>query len=370
MKTVCNENMCSGCMACIDICKKNAINIVDELKWYNSIIDDKKCINCGACYRVCPQNKQVIKKEPISWYQGWCNDKEIHKKSSSGGFATAISQAFIKQGGCVFGCVFSKGDFVFEVADYINQIEKFAGSKYVKSNPKGVYSKIKSRLLENQKVLFIGLPCQVAAVKNYVGTKLGEKLYTIDLICHGSPSPKILETFFEQNHSNLNESDEIVFRTKYNYSIKQNDYFVSYPGICDCYTITFLNSVSFTENCYNCSYATKNRISDLTIGDSWGSELPIEKQKEGISLVLCQTGKGKNLLEWSDLHLEEVELERAIKYNHQLREPSYKPEKRDYFFEEFKNGTDFKAITKKCFPKDYYKQKLKKLLIKLKLQKI
>lgn len=367
MKTVCDKNMCSGCMACSEVCPQSAINTIDELKWYNSVIDEKKCINCGACYKVCPQNKQVLKKDPICWYQGWSNDKEIHKRSSSGGFATSISEAFIKQGGCVFGCVFSKGEFVFEIAEDTNQIQKFAGSKYVKSNPKGVYLQIKNKLLENKKVLFIGLPCQVAAVKNYIGTKLEENLYTIDLICHGSPSPKILETFLEQNNSKLDKTEKIIFRTKDKFSIKQNEHFISYPGICDCYTITFLNSVSYTENCYNCLYATSKRISDLTIGDSWGSELPIEKQKAGLSLVLCQTEKGKNLLGWSDLHLEEVEFKRAVEYNHQLREPSRKPEKRDYFFEELRKGTDFKKITKQCFPKEYYKQSVKKILMKLKI---
>lgn len=55
---------------------------------------------------------------------------------------------------------------------------------------------------------------------------------------------------------------------------------------------------------------------------AWGSEEDEETQKAGISLALCQTEKGKILLEHSDLRLLDVDLKRAIEYNHQLRHPS------------------------------------------------
>ena len=35
----------------------------------------------------------------------------------------------------------------------------------------------------------------------------------------------------------------------------------------------FIYSLFHTENCYECHYADTQRISDITIGDSWGSEL-------------------------------------------------------------------------------------------------
>ena len=48
----------------------------------------------------------------------------------------------------------------------IEELNDFAGSKYVKSNPIGIYAKVIEKLKHSEKVLFIGLPCQVAAVKN------------------------------------------------------------------------------------------------------------------------------------------------------------------------------------------------------------
>lgn len=49
MKTVCAKDMCAGCMACINMCKKSAITIVDDYKTYNAVIDEVKCVNCGLC---------------------------------------------------------------------------------------------------------------------------------------------------------------------------------------------------------------------------------------------------------------------------------------------------------------------------------
>ena len=48
-------------------------------------------------------------------------------------------------------------------------------------------------------MLFIGLPCQVAALNNYIKDK--KNLYTVDLICHGSPSPIILEKYIIMDYS-------------------------------------------------------------------------------------------------------------------------------------------------------------------------
>lgn len=90
--------------------------------------------------------------------------------SSSGGVALAIISSFIQNGGYVASCLFKDGEFIFELTNDLEMSKKFAGSKYVKSNPNGIYLKIKERL-KTDKVLFIGLPCQVAAVNNYIRIK-------------------------------------------------------------------------------------------------------------------------------------------------------------------------------------------------------
>ena len=99
-------------------------------------------------------------------------------------------------------------------------MSKFLGSKYVKSNPGGIYKKVLERLKDGEKILFVGLPCQVAAAKHY--TKNHQNLYTIDLICHGTPSPKILEKFLDDYDVKLVDLERIRFRVKNSFRLEQN----------------------------------------------------------------------------------------------------------------------------------------------------
>ena len=177
MKTVCTKDNCTGCMACVESCPKNAIKIVDELDSYNAIINEEQCVNCDLCRKVCQNNRNVKFTQPIMWKQGWARDTLVRSSSSSGGVAQAIERAFVRTGGIVCSCAFEKGTFGFMFAESEKEVEKFKGSKYVKSNPSGIYKKIKEYLIAGRKVLFVGLPCQVEAVKCYVGEKLDNSLY-------------------------------------------------------------------------------------------------------------------------------------------------------------------------------------------------
>lgn len=372
MRTVCKQNFCTGCMACVGKCKKEAISIRDSLSAYNAVIDESKCVSCGACERVCPNNHKVNRNDPICWKEGWALD-EVRIKASSGGAASAMMECFVNEGGYVAACLFRNGEFLFDITDKKEKLIHFAGSKYVKSNPIGIYDKVIEKLKNGKKVLFIGLPCQVAAIKNYtltIPTNISENLYTVDLICHGSPSPKILNLALHEKGIDIKRLREIRFRNKTNFGLSSQDEDNRYKtitptGVQDMYTYAFLTSLDYTENCYSCQYATLGRVSDVTIGDSWGSNQPDSEQGKGISLILCQTDKGMTLIQNSGMKLEEVDVEKAIEANHQLRHPSIAPETRESFFENLDKGF-YKAVSK-CAPKVYYKQKLKESLIKLKI---
>lgn len=366
MKTVCELNQCAGCMACVEICPKEAIYIKDELSYYNAIIQEDKCIGCNRCHSVCQQNKPISGTKPIAWYQGWTNNQEARKKCSSGGLATAVSSSFISNGGVVCSCCFKNGKFGFEFAEKTDELQKFVGSKYVKSNPGGIYKSIRDKLKSNQKVLFIALPCQVAALKKFIDEKLGENLYTIDLICHGTPSPNLLNEFLNQYNFKLDALQAIQFRVKAKFMVYGNYKGIITNGVTDKYSIAFLNSLTYTENCYSCQYAKISRVSDLTLGDSWGSELSLEEQKKGISLVLSMTNKGNELLQMADIHLESVDLNKAVANNHQLKHPSVLPKGRSMFFRKLPKGK-FNRLVFQYLPKQCLRQDVKRLLIKLKI---
>lgn len=369
MKTICPENQCTGCMACKDVCSCGAVSVRDHVQAVQAVIDEKVCVGCSACERICPVNCSPQRRKPVRWQQGWALDPEIRKKSSSGGAAAVLEREFVRTGGYVCSCVFSKGRFEYRIGKTEEDIRLFSGSKYVKSDPTGIYQQVKELLKNGKKVLFVGLPCHVAAMIRVAGEALSERLYTIDLICHGSPSPQILDLFFKQHGRDLAGADHVSFRDKNRFYIDSDGKTFTVRNCQDAYSMGFLYSLFYTENCYACSYASVERISDITLGDAWGSELPDAEQRKGISLILCQTAKGKELLSVGGMHLQPVDIQKAMAANRQLCAPASVSTQRAYFFDQLKNGAQIDRIVKKCYPKPFRKQKLKGVLLTLKLKK-
>lgn len=365
MKTVCQPNQCAGCHACSAICNKGAIQINDAFSAYNAVIDEVLCIDCGLCKKVCPVNHPVAKRTPLQWQQGWSNDTKLREQASSGGLASAIHRAFVENGGIVCSCVFDRGNFIFDFASTLEETKKFVGSKYVKSNPQSAYQRINALLKQNTKVLFLGLPCQCAAVKRY--TENHELLYTVDLICHGTPSPKCVQMFLAEKGHDISQMKDVKFRNKTSFYLADDKKSIEVsPAVRDRYTLAFLDALCYTENCYSCYYADTARVSDLTLGDSWGSSLTEEEQKKGISLALSQTEKGNHLLAIADIHLEPVDSERAIANNRQLKAPSTKSSKSEFFFAVLSKKKNFSKAVKKCYPKTCFRQAVKACLYQFK----
>ena len=360
MKTVCDSKICAGCKACINVCPKQAIKFRDSIEFTECIIDENMCVNCGKCYGVCPNIKLTPKTTPKCYYQGWAPDR-IRFLSSSGGAASAIMEGFVKNGGYVCSCVFEKGAFIFNTTNDLSYVKKYSGSKYVKSDPQNAYSEIERLLKTHAKVLFVGLPCQSAGIINYFNGN--DNLYTIDLICHGTPSSVLLNKFLEECGVDIKNIGDIRFRDKDVFGVytEQDKLF---PGrVNDSYLSTFLDAIDYTENCYTCKYASFDRVSDLTLGDAWGQLS--ETTQEGVSLILCQTQKGKELLELAELEKCDVDIEKAIAANHQLKRPSFKHPKRGRFMNAIRKGHSFRYAAFLAKPKDSIKECIKFGLIRL-----
>lgn len=359
-KTVCQQNACVGCMLCQDICPKGAIRVEKGIKAYNAVIDPTLCIDCDLCHKMCQveQGAALERHAPVLWKQGWSQDPSIRQSSSSGGFAQAISRAFVDKGGIVCSCVFEEGEFRFAFARTQEEVARFRGSKYVKSDPSGIYKQIKTLLNEGQSVLFIALPCQVGALKIFIPKALQEKLYTIDLICHGAPSPKLLERYLAEYHQPLTNIRDIKFRdprkTAY-YLQCDNRRLVKSES--DTYSDTFISGVTYTENCYACVYSARERVSDLTLGDSWGTSLPFEEAWQGISLALANTPSGVELLKLPALHLFDVDIECAVANNGNLAHPSHKHPMRESILSQIEAGAPVRKQFLRAVP---LKARLKK----------
>lgn len=102
---ICPQDECTGCMACINACAHSSINIIqDSLGFRYPVINTSTCTNCGLCYRVCPQLNRRKLDYPKKCYAGISKNEDDQQNCSSGGFATVLSRAVIKEGGLVVGC--------------------------------------------------------------------------------------------------------------------------------------------------------------------------------------------------------------------------------------------------------------------------
>lgn len=361
MGLVCKKNMCAGCSACIEVCPVDAITIVDDIVHMNAFIDNDKCIGCGSCHRVCQSNHPAVAHDTNEAWQGWARD-DIRTGSSSGGFATAIEEVFIAQGGVLASCKLRDGQYVFDLATKPEQLKGFAGSKYVKSNPIDVYKPVEQALKEGNHVLFVGLPCQVSAMRNYLDGRCDtEGFYTIDLICHGTPSIKILRKALGEYGYCLDDLKEVFFRENELFGLRVDAKRLVYPGVVDPYLTAFLRGGCYTENCYSCPYARQERVSDLTLGDSWGTEFKSEEVR-GVSLALVQTSKGRELLDMANLNLLPVDYEHAVANNHQLEHPTQMDEGHDIFFKALLSGKTVRQASFRAYPSYRAKQWVKACL--------
>ena len=186
-------------------------------------------------------------------------------------------------------------------------------------------------------------------------------LVTADLICHGTPSPYLLKKCLQEYGHDINTLTDINFRIKSLYELNRDGKPIAAFHTMDNYLIAFLHSYDYTENCYSCKFATLDRVSDITLGDSWGTELSGEV-KNGVSLILCQSEKGKELIESAGLNLLDVDINNAISHNEQLNKPSKCSKSRDQFFENYNRYNNFGKALVKTAPGIVAKEKVKSIV--------
>jgi len=340
--TICNNHSCTGCGLCAAQCPVSCITMkAGKLGHLFPKIDNNKCIHCGLCRKKCPALNPTEMHTPKHAYAAWAKDEKDYRSSTSGGASSVIAQHIINQGGVVYGCAVLPGAIVEHIRiDEKEDLYRIKGSKYVQSSIVNVLPQIKQDIKENRKVLFLGTPCQIAAVKKLF-TDIPNNLYLVDLVCHGTPSQKSLHNYL-QRHVPLNIIDGISFRSEDGYRIKAfcgNQILYSSPELLTCrykdyYYNAFIDGYSFRDSCYQCKYANPKRCSDITIGDFWGlgKESPgddIPEHNFGISLMLPITTKGQILFNKivERMEVKERPLSEAINGNGQLQHPIEKSRK-------------------------------------------
>lgn len=377
-----NKSKCCGCTACASICPKKAISMQEDFEGFlYPIVDKNRCVNCGLCDTVCPILNKIKNSSDIKEaYAIRCKDKEILKNSTSGGFFTPAAEYIIKNNGIVYGVGFDENlNICHKGAENINEIQEFRGSKYVQSFLGNTFVQIKKHLENKKKVLFSGTPCQVEGLKKYL-KKDYENLITIDLICHGTPSPKLWRKYVEYQEKKYNSKIiEVHFRNKtYGYHsgtmkiVFENGKKYYGSARVDYMLKSFFKEISSRPSCYECHFKCKNHNSDITIYDCWS----IEKLKSdlvdddlGYTNIIVNSDKGKNFLNniLDNFEIYKVDLEKQILYDGIMVEKSAVPNvnRDEYYVGLNKFGIEKNVKTYiNISRKDYLIEKLKYILYK------
>ncbi len=308
---LCDTESCTGCLACYNVCSHDAICLdVDEEGFTRPTINTDKCVGCKKCEKACPVLGDKHKhKIPDEAYAAWSVNKNIVCRSSSGGLYSVIADYVFRHNGVVFGAAFDKDWNLRHIATFGEKdFSRTRGSKYVASFIGTTYREVHTYLSQGKMVLFSGTPCQISGLKSFLSLVKceTEKLYTIDLVCHGVPSPVIFKAYLEylsvQFKSPLKEynyRDKRWSWKRYNsvasfknhkkhYGKWEEDYFMR----------GFLREYFLRPSCHQCAFATEQRCGDFTLCDYWGYRRNAgekDNKDRGISLVLPNTQKAKEL---------------------------------------------------------------------------
>lgn len=372
-----NPSDCCGCRACEQVCAHHALSMKsnDEGFLY-PVLDTSRCVECGLCGKVCPMmSPEKVQHEEGQAIVAQNIDSNDLKTSSSGGGFIAIAKYVLANEGVVYGAAYQDGPIVaHERVEKLNDLEKLKGSKYVQSDTRDMYSNVKVDLRKGRLVYFVGTPCQVAGLKLFLRTDY-DNLITSDLICHGTPSPKIFQNIV--NHIEKKIDADFVsysFRDKrvrgwscsssssYKLHSTGELKYLNYNKDMESYFKAFISGHLMRMNCYQCPFANTHRCGDITLADFWGvkRDMPdFPSIYKGVSLLLVNSEKGNKILDniKQKMHIRPLNMKTAMDTNPNLKQPTpFSDERKVSYHLAF---DDYPAFLKKYYHGNYWANYLK-----------
>jgi len=373
-----SKDCCTGCGACAYACPKQCICMKeDKLGIIYPVIDDTECIDCKCCQSVCPILKPVTYNQPQKAFAAWSSEEEERRTSASGGVAAEVYKEALKQGYYIAGAV-SNDDFSvsFELSRDVALIAALKNSKYVFSSAYTLFSELKELLAKNEKVVIIGLPCHIAAIRKLF--KDNSNLLLMDVVCHGTtPHSYLAQHIYMLEKESRQKAQCMSFRdpntntytyTFTLYNTKGERFYSQRTKDGDTYQYGYHRMISYRENCYHCAFARKERISDVTLSDykGIGKLAPCSFNNLKVSSVLVNTEKGKrfieNLIQNGSLIAEERPVMESILGDARLQSPNPKSMLRNIFEKQIvATGGDFESAMVKVMRIGLRNKKLMKI---------
>ena len=309
--TVQDNFLCCGCSACVYRCPTDAIyEKEDEHGVIRAFVDYDKCTTCGKCSRACPviTFRPPKKNATTPKCYAFENDESISMASTTTGGFQVLARHFISTGGKVAGASWVKdgyGNYTrvkHVLAQSEDELPRIYRSKYVQSEIGDTFKKIKEELDNGGKVLFSGVPCQVAGLYNAIGRGY-ENLYTAEILCHSTPSQKYFRKYLDEQFGpgNVKEYD---FRAKSSEKNLGNHVRVTLnsgeeifmPHGKNIYSRLFGSGIIMNEYCENCRFSGYPRQADITLGDFWGIQKYDSEYLGGrTELAFLNNDKGEEL---------------------------------------------------------------------------
>lgn len=321
MPKLASKKLCTGCLACNDSCKHNAIKtyIQNGLKYI--YVDTTRCIDCKLCEKACPIITPALTNEvtEMTVYGGWCKNEEYRMNAASGGAFTAIALSFFQQfeKAAIAGATLENNKVKHVLIENSSDLILLMNSKYIQSDTSGIYIQVKQKLRDGYHVLFSGTPCQIAGLYGFLGKNKDTKLlYTTEIICHGVPGDEALDLHLRTLHANR----ILSFRDKKEGWNKSQRTTINIDGNQqtlskkqDIFYQIFSGCLLDRRSCSNCTYSSINRIADITLADFWGKSFNAEDSRKGVSLIIANNSRGNNLiLSSSELHIFKSTLMEAV----------------------------------------------------------
>lgn len=314
-----NKQHCSGCSACANVCAHKAISMKEDGDGFLfPDIDDSKCIHCNLCVKTCPFEKdQANQPGAQHTYVAITKNQYYYKTSATIGVCTMLADKVLEQNGFVFGVTLDEREWKARHIEVSNKegLERIRNSKYLQSDLGKTFAEVKNHLLNNNLVLYVGTPCQIAGLKSYL-KKEYENLITVDIICHGVFSPKLLkyevdywEKLFHSKIHNLRFRSKRVYKANVgnvNFDLEDGKHIERYAASSPTYRCFAYagdgKNYNLRLSCYECQFRSSTRYGDISVGDPWYVDWNIIKEKTikqfvgAKTIFSANTEKGEKLI--------------------------------------------------------------------------